>query len=366
MKEFGSIEHEGLGMVDMVDAPQVTDNFIAKWFKRTKPSLTFEAKTIRDFDLWKDALVSKIRSLLGEFPKPAPLDPKLLSTEEDERFVREKWLIQSEQDCFVPLYLLTPKHEKGRRPAILCAHGHGPYGKDSVAGVHFGDPNRKANISIHNYNYAEQMAAAGFVTVAPDWRSFGERIAYSNLYPGRDICDVHFLQHLILGRTLLGANIFDGMRVVDFLVTRKEVDPNRIGCMGLSFGGTMTTYLALLDDRIKAADIICYATMTEHYTISRPNTCGSQLVPYLYRYADVPDVIAAIVPKPLLIESGASDTCFWIHSAIEAHETIRKAYEVSGHPENLCIEVFPGEHSFSGRKAFSFFKKFLEQKIAPV
>jgi len=54
---------------------------------------------------------------------------------------------------------------------------------------------------------------------------------------------------------------------------------------------------------IKAADIICYATTTEHYAISRPNFCGSQLVPYLYKYADVPDVIAAIAPKPLLIES---------------------------------------------------------------
>jgi len=204
------------------------------------------------------------------------------------------------------------------------------------------------------------MAQAGFVAVAPDWRSFGERIAYSNPYPGRDICNVHFLQHLILGRSLLGANIFDGMRVVDFLLTREEVDPDRIGCMGLSFGGTMTTYLALLDDRIKAADIICYATTTEHYAVSRPNFCGSQLVPYLYRYADVPDVIAAIAPKPLLIESGASDTCFWIHSALKAHETVQKAYKVSGQPENLWIEVFPGGHGFSGRKAFSFFRKFLQ------
>jgi len=116
----------------------------------------------------------------------------------------------------------------------------------------------------------------------------------------------------------------------------------------------------LLDDRIKAADIICYATTTEHYAVSRPNFCGSQLVPYLYRYADVPDVIAAIAPKPLLIESGASDTCFWIHSALKAHETVQKAYEVSGHSENLWIEIFPGGHGFSGRKAFSFFRKFLQ------
>jgi cephalosporin-C deacetylase-like acetyl esterase len=349
-------------LVEIVDAPQVTDNFIRKLYERTKPLLAFKAKTEEEFEEWKRTLKEKVKELLGEFPEPAPLSPQLLSSEETDSFIREKWLIQSEEDCYVPLYLLLPKDGKGRRPAILCAHGHGPYGKDPVAGVHFDESERKAQILRNNYNYGEQMARAGFVTVVPDWRSFGERIAYHNPHEGRDICNVHFIQHLILGRTLLGSNIFDGMRVIDFLLTRKEVDPERIGCMGLSFGGTMTTYLALFDDRIKAADIICYATTTEHYAISRPNFCGSQLVPYLYKYADVPDVIAAIAPKPLLIESGASDTCFWIHSAMKAHETVRRAYEVSGHPENLWIEVFPGEHGFSGRKAFDFFKKFLMQR----
>ena len=347
-------------MVNSVDAPQVTDNFIVKWYDRMKPSLAFQAKTAEELNLWKETLKAKVKELLAELPEPAPLNPRLLSTEETNQYVREKWMIQSELDCWVPLYLLIPKRGASRKPAILCAHGHGPYGKDSVSGVHFDDPNRKLNIAQGNYNYAEQMAEDGFVTVAPDWRSFGERIAYNNPYPGRDICNVHFIQHLILGRTLLGVNIFDGMRVIDFLLTRKEVNPDKIGCMGLSFGGTMTTYLALLDDRIKAADIICYATTTEHYAITRPNFCGSQLVPFLYKYADVPDVIAAIAPKPLLIESGASDTCFWIHSSTEAHKIIKCAYEVSGYPDNLWIEVSPSEHGFSGRKAFSFFKKFLK------
>ncbi|MGQ9514720.1 MAG: alpha/beta hydrolase family protein [Thermoproteota archaeon] len=346
-------------MVETIDAPQITDNFIQKWYRKIKPSLSFQASTQESFVRWKEELISKVKELLGELPKPAPLEPQLISMEETEQYIREKWLIQSEEDCWVPLYLLVPKGHKGKLPAILCAHGHGEYGKDSVAGVHFNEPNRKASISTANYNYGEKMAMAGFVTIMPDWRSFGERVGYHNPYPGRDICNVHFIQHLILGRTLFGANIFDGMRVLDFLTSRDEVDPKRIGCMGLSFGGTMTTYLALLDERIRAADIICYATTTEHYAISRPNFCGSQLVPFLYKYADVPDVMAAIAPKPLLIESGASDTCFWIHSALRAHATVKRAYEVIGKPDHLWIEVFPGEHSFSGRVAFDFFKRFL-------
>jgi len=151
------------------------------------------------------------------------------------------------------------------------------------------------------------------------------------------------------------------MRAIDFLLTKKNVDPDRIGCMGLSQGGTMTTYITLLDERVRAADIICYATTTAHYAINRPNFCGSQLVPGLYRYADVGDIIGAIAPRPLLMESGASDTCFWLHSAREAHEKAKKAYRASGHSDKLHIEIFPGEHSFAAGKAFAFFDRFLKK-----
>ena len=304
-------------------------------------------------------LKGKIRELLGNWPEPADLKPDLCSREEKEKYIREKWIIQSEKDCYVPLYLLIPKGIKEKAPAILCCHGHNDFAKDNVAGVTYNRAERENVIKEANYNYGEQMAERGFITICPDWRSFGERVGYSNPFPGRDKCNVHFIQHLILGETLLGANIFDGMQVIDFLITRKEVDKNRIGCMGLSFGGTMATYMALLDERIKAADIICYATSTEHYAINRPNFCGSQLVPYLYQYADVGDVIAAIAPNPLLIESGATDTCFYLHSARKAHKTVKKAYQIAEAENNLWIEIFPGEHSFSGRKAFQFFKKHL-------
>ena len=343
----------------MIDADYIIDNFIKKLYQRTKPSLAFkEQKTKKEFCSWQKKLKDKIRELLGNWPEPADLKPDLYSREEKGKYTREKWIIQSEKDCYVPLYLLIPKGIK-KAPAILCCHGHNDFGKDNIAGVTYNQGEREKVIREANYNYGEQMAEKGFITICPDWRSFGERVGYTNPYAPRDKCNIHFIQHLILGETLLGANIFDGMRVIDFLLTRKEVDKKRIGCMGLSFGGTMTTYITLLDDRIKAADIICYATTTEHYAINRANFCGSQLVPYLYKYADVGDVIAAIAPRALLIESGATDTCFYLHSARKAHQIVKKAYKSAEAEDNLWIEVFPGAHSFSGRCAFDFFKKYL-------
>src|SRR5204862_4963913 len=120
-------------------------------------------------------------------------------------------------------------------------------------------------INFHNYDYGLQMAKAGFVTTAIDWRGFGDR--NDNLKPhwqqtkhaGRDICNIHYLRATILGMTVLGMDVHDGTCALDYLCQQSFVDPNRIGCMGLSFGGTMTTWMTLLDPRIKAADIICYS-----------------------------------------------------------------------------------------------------------
>lgn len=343
------------------DGKHDTDLFVGKWFERTRPALAFAGGSRAEFEAWQRALKSKVKELLLEFPEPAPLEPELYGKEECGAFVREKWVIQTEQDCFMPLYLLVPHQRQQPAPAILCCHGHGAYGKDPVAGVHLNDPACKASIAQHNYNYGEQMAQRGFVTIVPDWRSFGERIGYeSGKFGGRDICNVHFLKHLLMGRTLLGANVFDAMRAIDFLGTRQEVDARRIGCMGLSFGGTMTTYTTLLDERVKAADIICYATTTAHYAIHCANTCGSQFVPGLYPYADVGHVMGAIAPRPLLIESGTSDMCFEFHSAREAHEIVRGVYRAAGAEDKLEIDAFAGGHAFAGNKAFGFFARHLE------
>ena len=343
------------------DGKHKTGIFLRTWFARTKPAMAFEGEGKAEFEAWQRALKSKVRELLQEFPEPAPLDPERYGKEECPSFVREKWVIQTEGDCYMPLYILIPYERQHPAPAILCCHGHGAFGKDPVAGAHLNDPARKAGIAQHNYNYGEQMAERGFITIVPDWRSFGERISYdSGAFGGRDICNIHFLQHLLMGRTLLGANVFDAMRAIDFLLTRDEVDGDRIGCMGLSFGGTMTTYTTLLDDRIKAADIICYATTTEHYAMNCANTCGSQFVPNLYKYADLGHVMGAIAPRPLLIESGTSDLCFEFHSAREAHAIVRRIYQAADVEDNLEIDAFPGGHAFAGSKAFSFFAKHLQ------
>ncbi len=326
------------------------------------PSLSFKGKPKEDFEGWHSDLKTKLLELLGGFPEKVPLQPDKLGEEDCGDFVREKYTIATEKNMRLPLYLLKPKNipPKKKLPAILCCHGHGPFGKDAVAGVTLNLSEREVNIRELNYNYGEQMAKRGYITICPDFRPFGERVAYTGLYTNLDKCNVYFIKGLLLGQVLLARNIHDGMCVLDFLLTQKEVDPARIGCMGLSFGGTMTTYISALDERIKIADIICYLTTTRHYAIETHNFCGAQFVPYLYKYADVADMAGLIAPRPLLVESGVNDTCFKFEFSRKAHRQLRRIYEAAEAEDKLEFDLFLGEHSFAGNKAFSFFDKYLK------
>jgi len=338
-----------------------TDRFIQDSVGRGGRKLSFGGETREDFEAWKAQLSAKLKELAGPMPQPAELTPKILRSEDCGEFVRHKILLQTERDCWMPAYLLVPGSATRDTPApgILCCHGHGAYGKDGVAGILPEDPGRREEIERYNYDYAVQMARRGYVTIAPDWRSFGERVGYNRDRGGRDICNLHFLQELLRGRVLLTLNVFDAMRAIDYLQSRPEVDPERIGCMGLSFGGTMTTFVTAMDERVRAADIICYVTPWWHFAYERHNFCGSQIIPGLYEYADVPDVAGLIAPRPLLLEAGLEDTCFEYRAVKHAHVQVKAIYRAAGCADRLHIEVFPGGHAFAGGQAFEFFDRYL-------
>ena len=89
--------------------------------------------------------------------------------------------------------------------------------------------------------------------------------------------------------------------------------------MGLSQGGTMTTFTAAVEPRIKAADIISYVNPWRGFGITRGNFCGSQIVPGIYRDLDTDDIAGLIAPRPLLIEMGIYDDCFFIQDLLKGY-----------------------------------------------
>jgi hypothetical protein len=156
-----------------------------------RPELSFKGKTKADWKRWQKLFRTRMMELCGEWPKPVPLNPEIIYSMDEGDFIRQKVVIDTEKHFSVPTYVLIPKDKKrakkGKLPAILCLHGHGPFGKEPVAGVK--DPNRQELTSVtqqHNYNYAEQMTLQGYLTISPDSRGFGELDDGGDPYPGKD------------------------------------------------------------------------------------------------------------------------------------------------------------------------------------
>jgi dienelactone hydrolase len=323
------------------------------------PELAFKGSTRADYETWESAARPKYRELLGRFPERVPLNAEVMSTVEDNGLIRQRVVFDVDPYMSIPCQVLYPQDMKpdGSNPAIICCHGHGP-GKDAVAGIR-SEPEIEQFIDYHNFDYGRQMAQAGFLTICPELRGFGERLDSPTPYPHRDPCNIDYIKGTLIGYYPLTLNLWDIMCCIDYLETRPEVDKNRIGMMGLSGGGTMTTFVAAYDHRIKAADIMGYVNPFQEFCYKRANFCGMQILPDLYRWFDTDEIAGLIAPRPLLVEMGIYDECFYIHDLLKGYEGIREIYTAAGADSVLDCDIFPGPHAFGGNKAVEFFRKYL-------
>ena len=329
---------------------------VAELLKRTPP-LHFDGRSREDWRTWRRAFRRALVRCLGPRPASVPLDVAVLERTAMPGYTREKIIFDADAFSSVPAYLLIPEDAgpENPRPAVLCAHGHG-VGKDGLSGV-------------TEIGYEKQLAVAlalrGFVTIAPDWRGFGERQDRDEWVrrPSRDGCNLAYLALGYFGYQLLHLNICDAQRCLDVLQARPEVDGRRIGCMGCSFGGTMTTYASALDQRIKAAVIVCYlSTLADALgDRGRGNTCGNQFMFGLRRYGDISDVAGLIAPRACMAQIGSGDTCFIEEDALDAFRHLERIYRAAGRPDRLELDHFEGVHEIDLEPGIAF----LEQHLKP-
>ena len=223
-------------------------------------------------------------------------------------------------------------------------------------------PDLRQAIANNNYNYGEVMAQKGFVTYAIDWIGFGERNDknkpnHNSVAGGRDWCNLYYLHATMLGMTSISINVAHGKAATDVVISTQPVDEERLGVMGLSGGGTMSLWMALCDERIKATEIICYSDLWTAFGIRDVNYCGMQVAPSLYKYVDLPDLQGLIAPRPLLIDIGVNDTCFKIDTAIKCYQQLSKIYEAAEAGDQLELDLHSGEHGWGGNKSEAFFRK---------
>jgi dienelactone hydrolase len=167
------------------------------------------------------------------------------------------------------------------------------------------------------------------------------------------------------GFTWPGVMFWDDVRTVEYLLTRPEVDPDRIGCVGLSVGGVRSMHLAALDDRIKAAVVVGWMTSFPAQLRRRvKHTIGfTKLVPGLYRHLDYPDVASLAIPTPLLVINGSKDELFEPAGVRASFEKLAACYAKAGVPDRLRTRLYDTPHEFNREmqaEAWSWLKQHLD------
>jgi len=265
------------------------------------------------------------------------------------------------------MYLLVPKKipRGGKRPAVMALAGHG-YGAKDLVGLWEDETERYTPDGTHR-NFADELAQRGFVVVAPEISCFGERQFSNANFRAVGLngsCHNIATWAMMLGKSVAGLRVMDGMRIVDFLQAQKFVDPDRIGVMGLSGGGMHAFFSSAIDTRIKAAVISGYFCNWRHSILSIFH-CTCNFVPGLLELGELSDLAGLIAPRPVLVEAGSRDEIFPIAHVKEAVAKARRAWKVFGASDNLATDYFEGRHRINGPAAYDFLARHLKLEQQP-
>jgi dienelactone hydrolase len=348
------------GFTDKVDAsafdPVV---YTRKLYESAPLQLTFRAQNRPAAEVWQRSLHDKVTELVGGFPtQSAALQPQTLETRDFAGYRREKFVFESRPGLFVLGYLLTPRNSAPPYPAMICVPGHGR-GVDDIVGIdaHGHDRTDKPG---YQHDFAVQVVEHGMAAVAIEPLGFGCRRDPVTRKKGAEAtaCQPSAGAALLLGQTMIGWRVYDVMRAIDWIETRKELDARRVGCMGISGGGTVTTFAAAIEPRIRAAMISGYLNTFRDSVMSLSH-CIDNYVPGILNWAEMYDVAGLIAPRPLFVESGMKDDIFPVEASKASFARVHKVYEVFDAAELAQHEVFDGVHSFYGVRGLPFLAEHL-------
>jgi dienelactone hydrolase len=348
------------GAEDKVDAGAFDPVLYTRKLYESAPfRLTFSAQNRKQAEAWQKRLRAKLTELVGGFPaQRAALQPRTLETRDFPAYRREKFVFESRPGLFVLGYLLTPHASAPPYPAMICVPGHGR-GVDDIVGIDAQGRDRTDKPG-YQHDFAIQVVEHGIAAVAIEPLGFGCRRDPVTRKKGAEAtaCQPSAGAALLLGQTMIGWRVYDVMRAIDWIETRKELDARRVGCMGISGGGEVTAFAAALEPRIRAAMISGYLN-TFLDSIMSLSHCIDNYVPSILNWAEIYDVAGLIAPRPLFVESGMQDDIFPVEASQRSFARVRKVYEVFGVGDLCQQEVFNDIHSFYGVQGLPFLAKHL-------
>jgi dienelactone hydrolase len=311
-------------------------------------------RTVADWEIRRAQILAQMQTVMGPLPKPAIPVALEVSTLNEVRVgsaVRRKIAYHTDDPKRrVMAYLFIPNTatKASSVPAILCLHQTIPIGKDEPAG-------RGTN---RNLRYALDLAERGYVTLAPDYPSFGE-------YAYKFGPDSGYTSGTMKA-------VYDNIRAIDLLQSLPQVDPQRIGCIGHSLGGHNTMFTAAFDRRIKALVSNCgFTRFHKYYGGKLAGWTSPRYMPLIAsRYGNDPDrvpfdfteIVALFAPRAFLASAPLHDSNFDVGGVRDVIAAARPIYALYGKPQNLQANYPDSQHDFppEARKvAYAFFDQHL-------
>ena len=325
-------------------------------YQECQPALAFRATSREAALAWQKELRAKLAELMGGFPASCPLQAREGRAQRFDRYTRRPVVFASRPGLDVFGWLLVPRGRRLRRPALLCLPGHGR-GCDEIVGI-AADGSQRAQYGEYQHDFALQAVHRGYVALAIEQLAFGRRrdAVARRGEAGASSCQPAAGSALLLGESMIGWRVYDAMRALDYLQSRPEVDPARLGAMGISGGGTTTLHLACMDERVQVAMVSGYLN-TFRDSIFSISHCMDNYLPGMLKWAEMYDLAGLIAPRALWVESGTQDGIFPVAATRRALGRVQEIYRVFGVPGQLGWQVFRGVHEFRGTRFWPFSRR---------
>ncbi|MEW5976836.1 MAG: acetylxylan esterase [Acidobacteriota bacterium] len=341
---------------DGTDRLQKHLNSLADRMLESRHQLVDALRSPEDWKARQREIRTTLEHILGPYPPKAPLNARVTGTVNKGHFTVEKVVFQSRPGFWVTGCLFLPVGRTAQAPAVLNLIGH-------------------TDIAFRAPGYQQlilNLVHKGFIVFAIDPVGQGERLQYYDAALKRSLVGGSTTEHSYFGRQYFlcgqsSASLFlwDGVRAVDYLLSRPEVDPKRIGVTGISGGGTQTSYLAAIDDRILAAAPTCYICGFRRLLESiGPQDAEQNFLHGLDRGIDHGDFLEARAPNPTLVVATTRDF-FSIQGARETVAEARAAYKALGAEDNLILVEDDHDHGYTQRNREAIYDFFQRSLLLP-
>ena len=340
---------------------QIADEGLLEYFRRE--TRTLAEKSLADISTKEDwaKRAPEMREQLAEMLSLSPMPPRTdLQAKTTKRFEHDTFSVenlhfQSSPSLYVTANLYVPKNLTKPAPTILYVCGHGPV---ITNGVSYGN-----KFAYHHHGV--WFARNGYVCLLIDTLQLGE---IQGLHHGTHRENLWWWNSR--GYTPAGVETWNGIRALDYLSTRPEVDTNRFGITGRSGGGAYSWFVAAMDDRIKAVAPVAGITDLENHVVDGAveGHCDCMFFVNTYRW-DYPQLAALCAPRPLLLCNSDSDGIFPLDGVVRTHSKVRRIYELLDSGSNCGLVITPGPHKDTQElqvPVMRWFNKHLKGEETPV